>query len=65
VSDAPSYVDGYTEPVFNLVAEMAQLALDQSCEVFFLSHDARLDVHGGVGAELRPRVAAASTPAPA
>lgn len=42
-----------TEPVFNLVEEIVQKALDQNCEVYRISHDPRLDVFGGIGAELR------------
>lgn len=42
-----------TEGVFDVVAELAQSALEQNCEVFRILHDRRLDALGGVGAELR------------
>lgn len=42
-----------TEPVFNLIAEIVELALDQQCEVIRIFHDARLDHVGGIGAELK------------
>jgi hypothetical protein len=44
---------GATVAVFNVVAEMAQLALDQGCEVFRVLRDRRLESAGGIGAELR------------
>ncbi len=47
---------GPTEPVFNLVSEIAQAALERGCEVVRLFHDRRLDALGGIGAELRFRV---------
>lgn len=42
-----------TEPVFNLVGEITQAALERGCEVVRLFHDRRLDAFGGIGAELR------------
>lgn len=48
------------EPVFNLIGEIAQQALEQDCEVFRVLHDERLNALGGIGAELR----FASTKAP-
>lgn len=44
---------GSTAAVFNVVAAMAQLALDQGCEVFRVLRDRRLESAGGIGAELR------------
>lgn len=41
-----------TEPVLDLVEEMAQAALDQNAEVFRVFHPTRLDTFGGVGAEM-------------
>lgn len=41
-----------TEPILDLVSEMAQAALDQNAEVFRVFHTTRLDTFGGVGAEL-------------
>ncbi len=41
-----------TDPAFNLIAEMAQEALDQGCEVFRILYDTRLDSFGHIGAEL-------------
>jgi peptide subunit release factor 1 (eRF1) len=48
-----SFCSGETEPALNILAEMAQSALDQRCQVFRILHDRRLDTMGGVGAELR------------
>lgn len=42
-----------TEPIINLLGAMVQKALDQSCEVFRIFHNRRLDAFGGLGAELR------------
>ncbi len=42
-----------TEPVLDVVSELAHAALEQGCEVFQLRYDRLLDTHGGVGAELR------------
>ena len=42
-----------TEPVFDMIAELVEQALDQGCEVLRVAHDRGLDAHGGIGAELR------------
>ncbi|MBI5629958.1 MAG: hypothetical protein HY921_03625 [Elusimicrobia bacterium] len=42
-----------TEPLFNMVAEMVELALERNCEVFQVLNKTMLDAFGGIGAELR------------
>lgn len=42
-----------TEPLFNIVSEMIQVALDLNCEVIRVSSSTPLDNAGGIGAELK------------
>jgi peptide chain release factor subunit 1 len=42
-----------TEPVFDVIIEMIQQAMDSGCEVVRILHDARLDGFGGIGGELK------------
>lgn len=53
---------GATAAVFNVVAELAQLAVDQGCEVYRLLRDRNLDGAGGIGAELRFPIPRAAPP---
>ena len=41
------------EPVLNVVLEIQQRALERGCEVFPVLYEGRLDIVGGIAAELR------------